>query len=281
MQGWAKHQQGYTPSKKLAVMDEKETTRQGPSQLLVLPLSDTSVLLLWSPVLQYVPGGEYRVRVSSGNSTGAFVYVGLALSYIFSNLDATQNKTFEVQWLLPAVTNVTLSSITTSSVNVSWILEDTDGVDGFQVSWCVTTSCPAKLNDITAQTFKVIQYLQDFTNYTIFVCTYQDQQYKTFVGPCVNVTVRTRPAPPPGPVALPLSQTSIIVLWGPKPSCPSISSYRIRIVAVGNTTAFQYTEQLSYTYQNLQPTTKYMFQLEWCPLEGICSDPVDVRGSTV
>lgn len=90
------------------------------------------------------------------------------------------------------MTNLTTSDVTATGVTASWELDDRSGVDGFQVSWCVKSYC-AKTNDMTTEDSMEIKNLQDFTNYTIFVCAYQKQQYSNFVGACVNTSTKTRP----------------------------------------------------------------------------------------
>lgn len=94
---------------------------------------------------------------------------------------------------LPLATNLEVSDIGTTSLTVSWDMADMTGVDGFQVSWCVPSYC-ARTYDTTTDASIELKNLQDFTNYTIFVCAYQKQQYSNFVGSCANTTTKTLPA---------------------------------------------------------------------------------------
>ncbi|KAK8775986.1 hypothetical protein V5799_030668, partial [Amblyomma americanum] len=286
-----------------ATASTTQNTLNGPTSIQAIPLSSTSVLLSWGPLAPYVVGGQYRVRVLDDENSTRFLDVGYVLSAIVQGLDATEDYTLSVQWCpsqnvcsafvstvrvanapkLPVPTNLTVVDVGASSINVTWQLpaNSANNITGYQVSWCISDMCVGKLNDLTGSTSYSVQRLQDFKNYTVFVCAYLDRGLTTFVGQCVNVSAKTQPAAPTGGVAIPLSQSSILVIWAPKPGCPSISAYQLRVASPTPTVNWVSTEMTQYTFANLQSKTSYTFQLRWCPLPGTCSMSVNITGSTV
>ncbi|KAH7984240.1 hypothetical protein HPB52_018394 [Rhipicephalus sanguineus] len=183
---------------------------------------------------------------------------------------------------LPVPSNLTVVAVGPSSINITWQLPvNSTNITGYQVSWCLSDLCIGKLNDLTTKTSYSVQRLQDFKNYTVFVCAYVDQGLTTFVGQCINVSAKTQPGAPAGGVAIPLSQSSILVAWAAKPGCPSISAYNLRVASPTPTVNWASTELTQYTFANLMTKTKYTFQLRWCPLSGTCSEAVNITGSTV
>ncbi|KAH8033575.1 hypothetical protein HPB51_014355 [Rhipicephalus microplus] len=274
----------------------------GPTSIQAIPLSSTSVLLSWGPLAPYVVGGQYRVRVRDNGNSQRFLNVGYVLSAIIQDLDPTENYTLSVQWCpsknvcsdfvsttriasapkIPVPSNLTVVAVGPSSINITWQLpSNSTNVTGYQVSWCLSDLCIGKLNDLTTKTFYSVQRLQDFKNYTVFVCAYVDQGLTPFVGQCINVSTKTQPGAPAGGVAIPLSQSSILVTWVAKPGCPSISAYNLRVASPTPTVNWASTELTQYTFANLMTKTKYTFQLRWCPLPGTCSEAVNITGSTV
>lgn len=286
-----------------ATSSTMQSVMNGPTSIQAIPLSSSSVLLLWGPLAPYVVGGQYRVRVLDADDSGRSIDVGYVLSTIVQDLDPSENYTISVAWCpsqnvcspsvsttrvanaprLPVPRNLTVAAVGASYINVTWQLPEnnTYNITGYQVSWCISASCASRLNDMTAGTSYSVQRLQDFKNYTVFVCAYLDRGLTTFSGQCTNVSTRTLPGPPTGGVALPLSTSSILVLWAPKPGCPSISLYLLRVASPTPSANWVSTEQTQYTFGNLRSKTSYTFQLEWCPLPGLCSSPANITGSTV
>lgn len=278
-----------------------QSVLNGPTSIQAVPLSSTSVLLSWGPLAPYVVGGQYRVRVQNSDTSQRFLNVGYVLSAIVQDLDPTENYTISVQWCpsqnvcspfvsttraanapkLPVPSNLTVVAVGPASINVTWQLPgNSTNITGYQVSWCISDLCVGKLNDLTTKTFYSVQRLQDFKNYTVFVCAYVDRGLTTFVGQCINISAKTQPAAPTGGVAIPLSQSSILVAWAPKPACPSISAYQLRVASPTPTVNWASTELTQYTFANLVTKTKYTFQLRWCPLPGTCSEAVNITGTT-
>nr|XP_037270034.1 Down syndrome cell adhesion molecule homolog isoform X1 [Rhipicephalus microplus] len=285
-----------------ATASTPRTVLNGPTSIQAIPLSSTSVLLSWGPLAPYVVGGQYRVRVRDNGNSQRFLNVGYVLSAIIQDLDPTENYTLSVQWCpsknvcsdfvsttriasapkIPVPSNLTVVAVGPSSINITWQLpSNSTNVTGYQVSWCLSDLCIGKLNDLTTKTFYSVQRLQDFKNYTVFVCAYVDQGLTPFVGQCINVSTKTQPGAPAGGVAIPLSQSSILVTWVAKPGCPSISAYNLRVASPTPTVNWASTELTQYTFANLMTKTKYTFQLRWCPLPGTCSEAVNITGSTV
>lgn len=93
---------------------------------------------------------------------------------------------------LPSVTGLTVTSVADTSVNITWAIANSNDIRGFEVSWCMTSLC-IKLYDLTTDTSMTIRNLLDFTNYTIFVCAYENRSYRRFVGGCMNVSTKTLP----------------------------------------------------------------------------------------
>ncbi|KAL1423846.1 hypothetical protein MTO96_003759 [Rhipicephalus appendiculatus] len=143
-----------------------------------------------------------------------FLNVGYVLSTIVQDLDPTENYTLSVQWCpsqnvcspfvsttrianapkLPVPSNLTVVATGPSSINITWQLPgNSTNITGYQVSWCLSDLCIGKLNDLTTKTSYSVQRLQDFKNYTVFVCAYVDQGLTTFVGQCINVSAKTQP----------------------------------------------------------------------------------------
>ncbi|XP_037559345.1 Down syndrome cell adhesion molecule homolog isoform X1 [Dermacentor silvarum] len=285
-----------------ATASTPQSVLNGPTSIQALPLSSTSVLISWGPLAPYVVGGQYRVRVRDAGTSQRFLDVGYVLSAIVQDLDPTENYTLSVQWCpsqnvcspfvsttrvanapkLPVPSNLTVVDVGPMSINVTWQLPgNSTNITGYQVSWCISDLCIGKLNDLTTKTFYSVQRLQDFKNYTVFVCAYLDRGLTTFVGQCINVSAKTEPGAPIGGVAIPLSQSSILLLWAAKPGCPSISEYQLRVASPTPTVNWASTELTQYTFANLVTKTKYTFQLRWCPLPGTCSEAVNITGSTV
>ncbi|XP_077556375.1 tyrosine-protein phosphatase Lar-like isoform X2 [Haemaphysalis longicornis] len=286
-----------------ATSSTRQGVMNGPTSIQAIPLSSSSVLLLWGPLAPYVVGGQYRVHVVDADDSQRSIDVGYALSTIVQDLDPSENYTISVQWCtsqnvcspsvsttrvanapkLPVPTNLTLAAVGATFINVTWQLpaNNSYNITGYQVSWCISDSCVSKINDMTTRTSYSVQRLQDFKNYTVFVCAYLDRGFTTFSGQCANVSTRTLPGPPTGGVALPLSSSSMLLLWVPKPGCPSISLYLLRVASPTPSANWVSTPQTQYTFGNLRSQTSYTFQLEWCPLPGLCSSPANITGSTV
>lgn len=91
----------------------------------------------------------------------------------------------------------------------------------------------------------------------------------------------TSPAAPVGAIALPVSQSSISVVWSSKPGFASVSLYMLRITSLEEPTDWVTTEMPFYIYEGLDADTEYTFELQWCPLPGQCSEPVVITGYTV
>lgn len=66
---------------------------------------------------------------------------------------------------------------------------------------------------------------------------------------------------PVGAVAVPVSQSSLMVLWVPKNGFQGVSLYILRSADSGNDTDWVTTESASYTFQGLDSKTEYTFDL--------------------
>ncbi|KAL3244496.1 hypothetical protein MRX96_002258 [Rhipicephalus microplus] len=210
-----------------ATASTPRTVLNGPTSIQAIPLSSTSVLLSWGPLAPYVVGGPVPY------------------------LDPTENYTLSVQWC-PSK-NVCSDFVSTTRIASAPKIPVPSNLT--VVSWCLSDLCIGKLNDLTTKTFYSVQRLQDFKNYTVFVCAYVDQGLTTFVGQCINVSTKTQPGAPAGGVAIPLSQSSILVTWVAKPGCPSISAYNLRVASPTPTVNWASTELTQYTFANLMTKT--------------------------